>query len=47
MLGEHSIEVARESGVGEDEIQRLLKARVIADLQHVVHDPELTIDAAQ
>jgi crotonobetainyl-CoA:carnitine CoA-transferase CaiB-like acyl-CoA transferase len=47
MLGEHSIEVARESGMGEDVIQELLAARVIADLQHVHHDPGSTIDAAQ
>lgn len=47
MLGEHSIEVARESGAGEDEIKRLLEARVIADLKHVPHDPESMIDAAQ
>jgi crotonobetainyl-CoA:carnitine CoA-transferase CaiB-like acyl-CoA transferase len=47
MLGEHSIEVARESGVSEDGIQRLLEARVIADLQHVSHDPDAAIDAAQ
>jgi hypothetical protein len=39
--------VARESGIGEDVIQRLLAARVIADLQHVHHDPASTIDAAQ
>jgi crotonobetainyl-CoA:carnitine CoA-transferase CaiB-like acyl-CoA transferase len=47
MFGEHSIEVARESGVGEDEIHRLLQTGVIADLRHVPHDPESTIDAAQ
>jgi crotonobetainyl-CoA:carnitine CoA-transferase CaiB-like acyl-CoA transferase len=47
MLGEHSIEVARESGIGEAEIRRLLDAGVIADLRHVVPDPESAIDAAQ
>ena len=47
MLGEHSVEVARESGLGDDVIQQLLTARVIADLQHVQHDPDVTIDAAQ
>jgi crotonobetainyl-CoA:carnitine CoA-transferase CaiB-like acyl-CoA transferase len=47
MLGEHSIEVAREAGIGEAEVQRLLEAGVIADLQHVVPDPDSTVDAAQ
>lgn len=47
MLGEHSIEVARECGVPESTIQQLLAGGVIADLQHVVHDPEHPIDAAQ
>jgi hypothetical protein len=33
--------------MGEDVIQQLLKARVIADLQHVHPDPDSTLDAAQ
>jgi crotonobetainyl-CoA:carnitine CoA-transferase CaiB-like acyl-CoA transferase len=30
MIGQHTLEVLRETGVPEDEIQRLLKAGTIA-----------------
>jgi crotonobetainyl-CoA:carnitine CoA-transferase CaiB-like acyl-CoA transferase len=47
MLGEHTIEVAREFGLDDEEIRRLLADGVIADLQHVAHDPDSAIGAAQ
>lgn len=47
MLGEHSVEVATEAGLLDDEIRQLLSTGVISDLRHVGHHEESMIDAAQ